>query len=405
MKVASRRRWAGRVLGVLLGLLGGSVCGWGAEVQEGPNAHALDLQQAFASVFREVEPAIVTVFLETGELSAMEIARYGLRRMPLGLGSGFIVDKRGYIVTNEHVVSGGKRLSVLLSDGTKYDAKLIGKDQLLDIALIRIVLPKAEKGRTFPVVRLGDSDTVRAGMWTITVGNPIGFQFDDPEPVVSVGIVSGIKRTFVDTLEDRREEMRTYGGLIQTDAVVNPGNSGGPLLNIQGEVIGVNTVLWSPTHYYVGLGFAVPINTIRRKLDPMARGAGVKEPMKYGMIEAQLEKLDEITADVLFLKGKRGVYVKQVFEGRAAAAAGMKTYDVILKVAGQRVVNVAQLVSLVVHLPLDEPVPFTVWRVIKVETLYPVCAKWSYPVTMTINVKLRGKTIKEIRDASRRLSH
>jgi serine protease Do len=254
-------------------------------------------------------------------------------------------------------------------------------------------LPEAEQGRTFPVVQLGDSDAVRAGMWTIAMGNPVGIYFDDSEPVISVGIVSGINRTFVSTLADRRKGLRTYGGLIQTDAVINPGNSGGPLLNIRGEVIGVNTLLWSPIGYNIGLGFAVPINTVKRKIRMLAEGYGVRDdkPMQYGTIDAKLETLNEFYADVLHLKGRRGVYVKQVIEGGAAAAAGMQDKDVIFTVAGQRVLNAAQLVTLVAHLPVGESVPFGISRVVN-----------DKPEAMTINVVLSGKTIKEIEEGTPR---
>jgi serine protease Do len=389
MRRTSRLERAGRASRLLVPVLAALV---GAGTAAGQNAadsytRALDLQRAFAEIYRQAEPAVVTVFPETEKASLAEQIRLGKERVPQGLGSGFIIDKRGYLITNEHVVREGQKFSVQLSDGTTYDGKLVGQDQLLDIALVKIVVPEAESGKTFPIVRLGDSDAVRPGMWTITMGNPVGIYFDDSEPVISVGIVSGINRTFVSTLADRRQGLRTYGGLIQTDAVINPGNSGGPLLNIRGEVIGVNTLLWSPTGYNIGLGFAVPINTIRRKIRLLGEGYGVRpdKPMQYGTIDAEVETLTEFYADVLHLKGRRGVYVKHVIEGGAAAKAGMQDKDVILAVAGRRVVNAAQFVTLVAHLPIGEAVPFETWRVVE-----------DVPKTMVLNVVLSGKTIQEI---------
>ncbi len=379
---AARAVWAPVAVAVVVLACGGA----SAQATADPAAPALALERAFTDVYQRVEPAIVTVFAETGDLEDFwkKIAQ-GMERMPQGLGSGFVIDKRGYVITNEHVVREGEKFSVLMSDGKKYRGRLVGQDQLLDIALVKIVVPDEEKGTTFATVKLGDSDAVRAGMWTIAIGNPIGFIFDDSEPVISVGTVSGVNRTFVRTLEDRRKGLRTYGGLIQTDAVINPGNSGGPLLNIKGEVIGVNTLLWSPIGYNIGLGFAVPINTVRRKLKALGQGYGVKKPMEYGTIDANLKTLNEFYADVLHLKGKRGVYVKQVFEDGAAAAAGIQDKDVILKVNGQRVVNAAQLVTLIAHLPIGKAAAFEIWRVVE-----------DTPKTMIINVTLNGKTIKEI---------
>jgi serine protease Do len=360
-----------------------------AETPGGEQVQPADLEAAFTQLLREAEPAVVTVYAESsaGENLRLKLI-YGTERIPQGLGSGFIIDRKGYLITNEHVVRGGELYTVLMSDGRRYDGKVVGKDQLLDIALMRIVVPEEEQGRTFPTLKLGDSDAVEPGMWAVAVGNPIGSAFDDAEPVMTLGVVSGINRTFVDTLADRREGLRTYGGLIQTDAAVNPGNSGGPLFNLDGQVIGVNTLGFAPTDVNVGINFAVPINSVKRKLGLLAKGYGVRRPMRYGTIDAYVETLDEYQADVLHLRGRRGVYVKQVFEDGAAAAAGIQDKDVILGVAGQRVVNAAQFVCLVAHFPVGDTVPFEVWRVVE-----------DTPQTIVINVTLSGKTITELEAA------
>jgi serine protease Do len=352
-------------------------------------AQPVDLEAAFAQLLQRAEPAIVTIFSEAragGDLRLKLL--YGTDRIPQGLGSGFIIDYKGYVITNEHVVRGGQLFTVLMSNGRRYDGKVVGRDQLLDIALVRIVVPKEEEGIRFPTVKMGDSDAVEPGMWAIAVGNPIGSAFDDAEPVMTVGVVSGINRTFIHTLEDRREGLRTYGGLIQTDAAVNPGNSGGPLFNLDGEVIGVNTLLFGPLNASVGINFAVPINHVKRKLLLLAKGAGVRQPMRYGTIDARVETLNEFYAGVLHLEGRRGVYVSQVIEGGAAAKAGMQDKDVILSVAGRPVVNAAQFICLVAHFPVGEAVPLEVWRVVG-----------NTPQTMVINVTLSGKTITELEAA------
>ena len=387
-------RRAARVLG--LGVIAATVmcCTTAGAAEPAADAHqqAAGLQQAFTEIYQRAAPGIVTVFAETEELPSLaEKLKWGADRVAENLGSGFIIDKRGYLITNEHVVREGRKFSVLMSDGTKYEGRVVGMDQLLDIALVKIIVPRGKRGTRFPTVTLGDSDAVRPGMWAVTIGNPIGFIFDDAAPVISAGIVSGINRTFVRTLEAREGGMRTYGGLIQTDAVINPGNSGGPLLNLEGEVIGVNTLLWSPVGFNVGMGFAVPINKVQGKVRLLKRGYGVKRPMRYGTIDAKLETLNELYADVLHLKGTRGVYVSHVSEGGAAEKGGMQDKDVILTVNGQRVVNDAQLVSLVAHLPVGKPVPFEISRVVD-----------GKPKKMVLNVTLSGKTIREIEAGSLR---
>lgn len=373
-------------------------CAGTARAQNGgvdASAQAVNIEGALQELFARVEPAVVTVFPESGELDLAEKIKYGVERMPQAIGSGFIVDKRGYLITNEHVVHGGKKFSVLLSNGDKYDGRVVGCDQLLDIALVKIVLPDEEKDRTFPILQLGDSDKVRPGMYAIALGNPIGFLFDDAEPVMTVGIVSGVHRTYVYTLVADEEGMRTYGDMIQTDAAINPGNSGGPLLNLAGEVIGVNTLGFNipGEGRAIGISFAVPANTVRRKIKLMGKGCGVRRPMQYGTLDAHLETLNEFVADVLHLKGKRGVLVDQVVKDGAADAAGIQDKDVILKVNGRSVVNAAQLISIIAHLPLDEPVQLEIWRIVD-----------NVPETLTVDVTLSAKSLKEIQAGSLRSS-
>jgi len=361
-----------------------------------PSAYAINLQEAFRDIFTRVEPAVVTVFPESGELPLEQKIKWGVERMPQAMGSGFIIKDNGYLITNEHVVRGGQKYSVLLSDGSKFEARVVGQDQLLDIALMKIVLPEEEKGRTFPTVRLGDSDKVRPGMWAIALGNPIGFVFDDAEPVMTMGIISGVNRTFVFTRVDEEGGLRTYGGLIQTDAAINPGNSGGPLVNIYGEVIGVNTLgamVPGQERGNIGINFAVPINSVVHKLKMLGEGYGVKKPMRYASAEIIVETLDPFFAKVLELKGRRGLMIKWVDPKGAGATAGLKEKDVILKVNAMPLVNEAQYMSLVSHLPIDAPAAFEIWRIVD-----------NQPTSMTINVTLAGKTLNEIEAIARHSS-
>ncbi|KUK23064.1 MAG: Protease Do, partial [Thermotoga petrophila] len=176
----------------------------------------------------------------------------GFERRVASLGSGFIFDPEGYILTNYHVAGGADNITVTMLDGSKYDAEYIGGDEELDIAVIKI---KASD-KKFPYLEFGDSDKVKIGEWAIAIGNPLGFQH-----TVTVGVVSATNRRI-----PKPDGSGYYVGLIQTDAAINPGNSGGPLLNIHGEVIGINTAIVNPQEA-VNLGFAIPINTVKKFLD------------------------------------------------------------------------------------------------------------------------------------------
>ncbi|PHJ13576.1 serine protease, partial [Fervidobacterium sp. SC_NGM5_G05] len=163
------------------------------------------------------------------------------------VGSGFIISKEGYIVTNYHVVEGAKKITVTLLNGDTYDAQYIGGDEELDIAVIKIS-PKKD----LPVIELGDSDKLQIGEWAIAIGNPLGFQH-----AVTVGVISAVGRKI-----PKPDGSGYYTNLIQTDAAINPGNSGGPLLNIYGQVIGINTAIINPSQA-MNIGFAIPINTAK----------------------------------------------------------------------------------------------------------------------------------------------
>jgi serine protease Do len=169
------------------------------------------------------------------------------QRATAGLGSGFIVHGDGIIVTNAHVVSGATKIFVALRDGTRYAAQVMGVDEQNDLAVLKI------DAKRLPVAPLGSSDNLLVGEWAIAIGNPYGFVLANTEPTVTVGVVSGVGRNLVSP----PERSVTYVDMIQTDAAVNPGNSGGPLVNADGEVIGVNSSIYSPSGGSVGIGFGV----------------------------------------------------------------------------------------------------------------------------------------------------
>ncbi|MCB5260638.1 MAG: trypsin-like peptidase domain-containing protein [Candidatus Cloacimonetes bacterium] len=226
-------------------------------------------QNAITRAVAEVEPAVVSVnVIKTQIVRGRMGPSYGfgffdffdffgpMQRQVQSLGSGIIYDPDGYIITNAHVVNGATEIKVVLADNREFDADLVGLDAELDIAKLRI------RGNNLPFARLGDSDKIFVGEWSIALGNPYGYVMNDAKPTVSVGVISALGRNldFGNT--------RHYN-LIQTDTAINQGNSGGPLVNIQGEVIGINTLIISESGGNIGLGFAVPINEVKKIVNAM----------------------------------------------------------------------------------------------------------------------------------------
>lgn len=221
-----------------------------------------------------------------------------------GSGSGIIVDKRGYIVTNYHVIEGARSLDVTLFDGSKWRAEVVGTDPGDDLAVLRIKAPQA---RLKPVV-FGDSSALRAGQKALAIGNPFGL-----EKTLTVGIVSSLGRTM------RAVNGRLIRGIIQTDAAINPGNSGGPLLNSDGRMIGVNTAIFSPVGGSIGIGFAIPVNTVKKVLSALIEKGYVSRPW----LGITGQNIDETDAGMLGL-GSGGVLIADIFKGSPAEKAGLR---------------------------------------------------------------------------------
>lgn len=259
---------------------------------------------------------------------------FGGTQQTTSLGSGFIFDKQGYILTNEHVVSGSKEITITLLDGTTYKAEYVGGDSGLDIAVLRIK-PENE----LPVLEFGDSDSLRIGEWAIAIGNPLGFQH-----TVTIGVVSATGRRI-----SKPDGSGYYTNLIQTDAAINPGNSGGPLLNIHGQVIGINTAIINPQQA-VNLGFAIPINTVKRFINQLITTGKVQK----AYLGVRVMTVTEDLAKAMGLKVNQGVLVVQVMENSPAERAKLQENDVILKIDNISVTNDAELVSLIQsHVPGD----------------------------------------------------
>lgn len=196
----------------------------------------------------------------------------GSERRVAGLGSGFIIHQDGLVLTNEHVVHGATEIVVTLADGRDFAADLVGTDEVNDLALIRL----QTDGRELPVAPLGTSDDLMIGEWVVAIGNPFGYLLSNPEPTVTAGVVSGINRNIIPT--DNAETSGYYLGMIQTDASINPGNSGGPLVNAQGEVVGVNSSIFTRSGGSEGLGFAIPIDRARNVVLDLIDDGEVRRP-------------------------------------------------------------------------------------------------------------------------------
>jgi serine protease Do len=266
----------------------------------------------------------------------------------MGLGSGVIIDKTGYILTNEHVVSGATEIKVKLSDGREFDAQVSGSDKRSDLAVIKI------NATGLTAVKLGDSDNLKIGEWVVAVGNPFGFAIDNPEPTVTVGVVSALHR-YVPALGKRE---RTYDELIQTDAAINPGNSGGPLVNLDGDVIGINTAIISLSGGYQGLGFAIPVNKVKRVLPKLMKG----EKIAYGWLGISIQDLNEDLKGYFGVKETAGIIIVKVYNNSPASVAGIKEGDLILTFNNQPVKASRDLISMVSAFEIGASTPLKILR-------------------------------------------
>jgi serine protease Do len=335
----------------------------GIDAQPAKPRQAVTPAVSFADVIEAVSPAVVNIVVTKVETATAFSFPRGpqefespfdffqrffdgdprqFQRRSEGQGSGFLIDPDGYIVTNNHVAGGADKITVTLQDGRKFEAKLVGSDERTDLALLKI-----EDSRDFPYVELGDSDKARVGDWVVAIGNPFGLG-----GTATAGIISARGR------DDVRVSEWSYIDYLQLDAPINFGNSGGPVFNTAGEVIGVNTAIFTPNGGNVGIGFAIPSNQVK-DIVAQLRETGTVE---RGYLGVNIQSLDEDLAASLGLDEAKGALVAEVVADGPAAKAGVQAGDVITHFNGEEVRNATALSRLVAAANPNESARVTIWR-------------------------------------------
>lgn len=267
----------------------------------------------------------------------------------MALGSGFIVDPSGYVVTDDHVVENAEKVTIIIQDSTEYPARIVGRDPMTDLALLKI-----DAGRPLPYARWGDSDDARIGDWVLAIGNPFGL-----DNTVSSGIISGRGRDI---------HSGPYDDFLQIDAAINRGNSGGPTFDLNGNVIGINTAIYSPNGGSVGIGFAIPANRARPVVEQL-RALG---RVARGWLGVQVRQLTPDLVQSLGLPNNAGALVAKVGAGTPAAAAGFEQGDVILSINGRDIRRMHDLPIAISEMPIGQMAAVTIWRRNAAAILRPV---------------------------------
>ncbi len=298
-----------------------------------------NLENDIQAVVQHVRPGVVFVGIEAN------LHSFG-QPVPVGNGSGAIIDAQGHIITNNHVVEQAQALKVTLPDGRTFDAQIVGRDPATDLAVIQI------HGDNLPVIPLGDSDQLQVGEWVIAIGNALGLEGG---PTVTKGVVSAVNRTITE------DNGASIPGLIQTDAAINPGNSGGPLVNLRGEVVGINTAVPGPTGQGVqpfGIGFAISINEAKPIIQQLLTSGRVIRPY-LGV--APVTITPAIRAQ-LGLSVDKGIVLDTVAPNSPAAKAGLQQGDVITAVDGKPIADEAGLRQAIQSHRIGDTMTFTVLR-------------------------------------------
>jgi serine protease Do len=324
-----------------------------AQIARAPEA----LSASFAEIAKRVEPAVVNIDTKTAapevadndedekenqpvDRSLLDMLRRQ-RRPTRGVGSGFIVDAKGYILTNQHVIQGATKITVRLQSGEQYPARVVGIDEETDLAVLKV-----EPGKDLPAIKLGDSGTVEVGDWVLAIGSPFGL-----EQTVTAGIISKKER--------QPYPQANFQQFIQTDAAINRGNSGGPLVNMRGEVIGINSQIATSTGDYNGIGFALPSN----EANFVYKQIITKGKVSRGYLGILLDSVQAEYARVYGLPEAKGVIVTDVRDAQGPAAkAGILANDIITEFNGQQVTNSQDLINKVAAAPVGQAVTITLLR-------------------------------------------
>lgn len=318
-----------------------------------PPAALLAFQDSFAAVAKAVKPAVVNIsavhiqkveenphqfyfgdpedffyryFGEGGAPTQPQRKEYKTQ----GTGSGVIIDPDGYILTNNHVVQGADQLTVTLESGKSFKGKVIGTDSRSDLAVIKIKAPSDLK-----YIPLGDSASIRIGDWVMAVGSPFGL-----EQTVTAGIISAVRQSL-------NIEGKIFPNLIQTDAAINRGNSGGPMVNLRGELIGINTAIYAPTGVFSGIGFAIPVNEAKKILQQLIS----KGYVERSWLGVEIAEIDDVLAQQFGLSEKGGALINKVLAKSPAEKASIKRGDIITEIEGKKIKNIADLQETIANIP------------------------------------------------------
>lgn len=309
---------------------------------------------SLAPMLEQVTPAVVSIAVEGKQVSKQQLPEnfrffFGpdfpseqIQERPFrGLGSGVVVDaKKGYIVTNHHVINDADKIRVQLHDGREYDAELIGSDKMSDIALLKL-----EDAKNLTEIKLADSDALRVGDFTVAIGNPFGLG-----QTVTSGIISALGRSGLN--------IENFENFIQTDAAINSGNSGGALINLNGELIGINTAILGPNGGNVGIGFAIPANMVKNLSAQILEFGQVKR----GILGVQGGELTSELAEAFGYKTNHGAFVSQVIPDSAASEAGLQAGDIIISVNGKKIRTFGELRAKIATLGAGKKVGISVIR-------------------------------------------
>ena len=309
-------------------------------------------QNAITTAVEMIQPAVVSVnVIKTRIVRRRTSFFFGFYdEIPYnikGIGSGVIFNKDGYILTNAHVVEDATEIKIILTDNRQYDGKIVGIDSVHDIAVLKV------NGENLPFARLGKSAELIIGEWAIAVGNPYGFLIKDSKPSVSVGVISAVNRDFAEN-----EQGKIYRRMIQTDAAINQGNSGGPLVNIYGEVVGINTFIFSESGGNIGIAFSIPIDRVKKIADELIQYGKVRE-IWFGF---KVQEINPMLASHLGLESLDGVLVNYVQKNSPSQKAGLQKMDIITEINGNYIRNTEDAEMAVSDISVDDEMKIKIIR-------------------------------------------